>query len=346
MTATDQHANTIETLSEWKSSPGLFVGLDIGGTKTAVLVSNRSMNVLGWGTAATETSSPQALVEGIYRAVEDVLAARGLATDDLLAVGAGVPGMVDPQTGIVQLAVNLNLHTFPLGSALSERFGVPVVLENDVRAASLGAYRWLKNISPQRFMAYLSIGTGISAGLVADGRLYRGAHGMAGEIGHVIFDPDGDRCACGLSGCLETISAGPSIARQWAHNGGTAEEVFAAAKQGDLTAQLVIQQAAQGVARAVQLLVMAYDVDRVVLGGGVMNAGDVFLELIYTALAEMRAQSPLAERMLAADKVVAAPKEADVARWGAVMLAFLAFDNPGAFSLAGTRSQIGLKKNA
>ncbi|MFN2161703.1 MAG: ROK family protein [Candidatus Promineifilaceae bacterium] len=346
MTATDQHANTIETLSEWKSSPGLFVGLDIGGTKTAVLVSDRSMNVLGWGTAPTVTSSPQALVEGIYRAVEDVLAARGLATDDLLAVGAGVPGMVDPQTGIVQLAVNLNLHTFPLGSALSERFGVPVVLENDVRAASLGAYRWLKNISPQRFMAYLSIGTGISAGLVADGRLYRGAHGMAGEIGHVIFDPDGDRCACGLSGCLETISAGPSIARQWAHNGGTAEEVFAAAKQGDLAAQLVIQQAAQGVARAVQLLVMAYDVDRVVLGGGVMNAGDVFLEPIYAALAEMRAQSPLAERMLAADKVVAAPKEADVARWGAVMLAFLAFDNPGAFSLAGTRSQIGLKKNA
>ena len=310
-----------------QSAPGCLVGLDIGGTKTAVLIVDRAMNVLGRGTAATVVTDPQALVDGIYNAVAQTLANRGRTTDDLLAAGAGVPGMVDPHTGMVRLAVNLNLQKFPLGPALSERMGVPVALENDVRAASLGAYRWLNERSPVSHMAYLSIGTGISAGLVVDGRIYRGTQGMAGEIGHVIFEPQGPLCRCGLHGCFEAISAGPAIARHYKDGDGTAESVFLAAGQGDPAAVAVIAYAAEGVARAVQLLVMAYDVDKVVLGGGVLNAGEAFLSPIYESLARMREQSGLAARMLAADKVIAAPREADVARWGAVLLALGAYED-------------------
>ena len=135
--------------------------------------------------------------------------------------------------------------------------------------------------------------------------------------------------ACGLHGCLETISAGPSIARHWPQGDGTAEAVFAAAEQGDPAARQVIERAAEGVARAIQLLVMTYDVETVVLGGGVMNAGDAFLKPIHTVLAGMRDESSLAERMLPAGKVVAAPPDADVACWGAVLLALQAFNDPG-----------------
>lgn len=304
------------------SMAGLYAGLDIGGTKTAVLVVDSSSNVLGRGTAPTNTESPQQLVDGIYDAVVETLARCGKTTADLLAVGAGVPGMVDPQTGIVRLAVNLNLEEYPLGETLARRFGVPVALENDVRTASLGAFRWLNDHSATRYMAYLSIGTGIAAGLVVDGRLYRGVQGMAGEIGHVIFDPQGDRCLCGLYGCLETISAGPSMARRWPQGDGTAQSVFVAAEEGDPAARDVIEQAAAGVARAVQLLVMSYDVETVVLGGGVLNAGDAFLAPIEANLADMREKSGLARQMLPPGKVVAAAPEADVARWGAVILAF------------------------
>jgi len=307
-------------------APGYLVGLDIGGTKTAVLVVDRAMNVLGRGTAATVVTDPQALVDGIYNAVAQTLAKSGRTTAGLLAAGAGVPGMVDPHTGMVRLAVNLNLEKFPLGPALSERLGVPVALENDVRAASLGAYRWINDQTPVRYMAYLSIGTGISAGLVVDGRIYRGTQGMAGEIGHVIFEPQGPLCRCGLHGCFEAISAGPAIARHYGAGDGTAESVFLAAEQGDPAALAAIEQAAEGVARAVQLLVMAYDVDKVVLSGGVLSAGDAFLRPINESLARMREQSGLAARMLVPDKVIAAPREADVARWGAVLLAQAALE--------------------
>ena len=182
--------------------------------------------------------------------------------------------------------------------------------------------------------------------MVVDGRLYRGAQGMAGEIGHVIFDSQGPICRCGLHGCLEALSAGPSIARQYAAGDGTAESVFKAAENGDPAARRVIARAAEGVARAVQLLVMAYDVDKVVLGGGVMNAGAAFLEPIHDSLASMREQSDLATRMLPPGKVVAAPSSADVARWGAVLLALEAFEDPATRSQSGTQIHIGVKRNA
>ena len=200
-----------------------------------------------------------------------------------------------------------------------------MALENDVRAASLGAYGWLSRQMPPHYMAYLSIGTGISAGLVVDSHIYRGAQGMAGEIGHVIFESQGPLCRCGQHGCLEAISAGSAITRQYADGDGTAETVFRAAKQGDPAARKVIERAAEGVARAIQLLVMAYDVQKVVLGGGVLNAGDAFLQPIHESLATMRDQSDLAKRMLPPGKVVTAPPEAEVARWGAVLLALEAF---------------------
>jgi predicted NBD/HSP70 family sugar kinase len=247
----------------------MFVGLDIGGTKTAVLVVDQDLTFQARHQAQTQTASPALFVEGITAAIEHALHLAGAGPGQLMAIGAGLPGRVIPETGAVQTAVNLNLDAFPFGPVLSAQFDVPVILENDVRTAALGTYDQLCAQENIKQLAYLSIGTGISAGFILHGCLYRGCAGMAGEIGHVS----------------------------------------------------VIQKASQFLARAVQLLIMLYDVEQLVLGGGVARAGAAFLDPINAALAHIRAESHLAQEMLPQSKVMLLPPASDAPTWGAVKLA-------------------------
>lgn len=366
----------------------LRVGLDIGGTKTAALVVDEAGRRLGEAVRPTDVRDPGCLVAGTVETVDRALAAAGATRADLMAAGVGIPGQVDPAGGLVRLAVNLNLlRPYPLGEALRAALGVPVTLENDVRAAAWGAYHWvaanvtefassdaggggwqvtggkwqsesassdaglvaarLEPVSEDAdsvsgpstsahgslsSLAYLSIGTGISAGLVLDGRLYRGAHGMAGEIGHIPLDPAGPRCACGSYGCLEAVAAGPAIAAQAAASVPAGErplstgEVYALAAAaphtpGQAEAERIVARAAGHLSRALYLLVMAYDVERVVLGGGVTRAGSAFERPLRAALATLRADSPLAASMLPDEKVVIVPPDFNAGVMGAVFLA-------------------------
>ena len=304
------------------AAPGVLAGLDIGGTKTAVLLSDPERRALARLTRPTIVNGdPQALVDGIVSAVREAQQEAGLPPDSLRAAGAGVPGLVDAAAGVVRLAVNLGLRDYPLGPALGAALGVPVALENDVRAAALGAYDWLRGQETVRSIAYLSLGTGIAAGLVLDGRLYRGRQGMAGEVGHIIVAPEGARCKCGLRGCLETVAAGPAIGRAYPAGDGTAQAVFAAAAAGDETAVAVIQNAAAYLARAIHQIVMTVDVERIVLGGGVAQAGAALLLPLDEELERLRAASELARVMLPSQLVTAVPAAADVARWGGIALA-------------------------
>jgi glucokinase len=311
-------------------SATLLVGLDIGGTKTAVLIVDQQLQPRAHLIMPTETADPDRLLGGIVRAVSLALeqAAPARRAEPIAGIGVGVPGQVYPATGEVRQAVNLNLVTYPLGPALSAAFNAPCLLENDARAAAMGAYQQAQQSAPVRHLAYLTIGTGIAAGLVLDGRLYRGAHGMAGEIGHILMEPDGARCNCGARGCLEALAAGPAIARlaaqmmpQQRGQPLTAATVYQAAAHGDPAAQRVTQRVSHYLSRAIQWLIMSYDVERVVLGGGVARAGDAFLQPILQALAGLRAQSALAEAMLPDEKVALLPPGYDAGVWGAIWLA-------------------------
>ena len=152
---------------------------------------------------------------------------------------------------------------------------------------------------------------------------------MAGEIGHVIMEPGGYRCGCGMPGCLEAVAAGPAVARLGqqqmasAHDGEpiTTRAVYAAAKRGDASARRIVSQISVYLARAIQLLIMAYDVDKVVLGGGVSRSGEAFLSPILAALAELRSQSDLARAMLSEEKILLLPADYSAGAWGAIMLA-------------------------
>jgi glucokinase len=306
------------------------VGLDIGGTKTAAMVADAAGRCLGLESRPTDAADATRLVAGIVAAVDAALAQAGAARRDVATVGVGVPGQIDPARGTVSLAVNLNLHEpFPLRQALQDALGAPVTLENDVRAAAWGAFHWANERRPVRSLAYLSIGTGIAAGLVLDGRLYRGAHGMAGEIGHVPLDATGPRCRCGAYGCLEVYAAGPAIAAQAAAAlpAGAApdtSEVYALAAQGQPVATEIVDRAAGYLARAVYLLAMTYDVEQIALGGGVTRAGNDFERPLRHALAALRADSPLAATMLPDEAIVVLPAELNAGLIGAVYLADLA----------------------
>jgi glucokinase len=308
----------------------LRVGVDIGGSKVAVLVVDQTDAVLARRSVPAASAVPDEAIAQIASVIRETVAEAGGTMADVAAVGLGVPGRVDSATGDVTFAVNLGWQHLPLGRRLEAALGVPCVVENDVRAAAVGLHRDAGYRAVDDLI-YLGIGTGISAGVVLDGRLHRGVRGMAGEIGHVVLDPDGADCACGLRGCFETIAAGAGIARaaRTAIEAGeptalgadaSAADVFAAAEKGDRLARRLVDAAAAAIARMVHELVLAYDVELVVIGGGISRAGAPLLERIQAGLARIAAPSAFAAELLAETDVRLAGSDHDVGTRGAIAL--------------------------
>lgn len=294
----------------------LNVGLDIGATKTLGLVVDESGVVLAEVLEPTERGAA-GVVRTAARVVEALRATTGEALTD--TIGVGIPGLVDHEQGVVKHAVNLDLDGdwFPLGSLLGERVGAPVVVDNDVNAAALGAVA----VTGEDDLLYLSLGTGLAAGLVLEGRVRRGAHGAAGEVGHVPVDPLGARCGCGQYGCLETVASGSALAAAWPSSDvPPAQALFAAAEAGDPRALAVRDTFAAGVAEAVRVLALAVDPGTVVLGGGVAQLGDRLREAVASALRAQAATSPFLASLQLADRVRVVPAEHPVAAVGAALL--------------------------
>jgi glucokinase len=318
----------------------LRVGVDIGGSKIAVLVVDVDDTVCARRNVPAAWAEPDEAVAQIAAVIRDAVAGAGATLADVAAVGIGVPGRVDTTTGDVTFAVNLGWQHLPLGRRLGDALGVPCVVENDVRAAAVGLHRAAPFRSTDD-LVYLGIGTGISAGVVLDGELHRGVRGLAGEIGHVVLDPDGATCACGLRGCFETIAAGAGIARaartaidageatslagggtgaDRASGGPSAADVFAAAETGDPLARRLVDTAAAAIARMVHELVLAYDVELVVIGGGISRAGAPLLDRIRAGLARIAAPSPFAAELLSETDIRLAGPDHDIGTLGAIAL--------------------------
>jgi len=229
-------------------------------------------------------------------------------------------------------AVNLGVggDGLPLAARLSRRTGIPVAVENDVNAAALGASRVLGLDSID--LAYLSMGTGLAAGIVLSGRLHRGARGSAGEIGHVPVDPSGPMCPCGQRGCLEAVASGRAIARAWPvenraeqedgldASGSPAAALFRSA-DGDRDARRVRTRIVDHLAAAVQLLVLTLDVDVVVLGGGVSEIGEQLRIAVANGLSRRSRTSPFLASLDLPGRVTLAPRGHPIAALGAALLA-------------------------
>ena len=313
-------------------SRSVFAGLDIGGTKVLGVLVDADARVLHEVRLPTAKGC-DGVVASAAAAIEQLAQAAALPVTGLVAVGIGVPGVVDPTTGQVRHAVNLGIDgSVALASLLSARLsGVTVRIDNDLNAAALGAAHLSRGPAlagaaadtrgvPD--LAYLALGTGVAAGLVLDGAVRRGAMGAAGEIGHIPVVADGLACPCGQRGCLERYASGAAIDAAWPSRTGrpAPAELFEAAQAGDPEAVLIRDAFAAAVAAAVRLLVLTCDVGRVVIGGGVSAVGAPLLEAVQAALRQQAAGSSFLRSMDISSRVELAPCDVPVAAIGAALL--------------------------
>jgi glucokinase len=269
------------------------------------------------------------LGEQVARLVSEL---RDAAPARVEAVGVGVPGLVNPQTGRVVISSDLpSVVREDLREALGRATGLPVALDNDANAGAFGEYAAGAGRG-SRNMFYVTIGTGIGGALILDGRLWRGASGFAGEFGHITIDPEGVDCACGNVGCLETVASAPNIVRRTherlmrdstsslsrlgLNKNFTAADIAHEARNGDDFAALMMARTGRYIGTAIAAVINLLNTERVVLGGGVMDAGELILNPVIEE-ARRRSFQPNFE----STQIVAATLGADAVPIGAALLA-------------------------
>lgn len=270
------------------------VALDLGGSKLAAGRVGAGGRILERREHETETSSEDALVAQLDAAIAE------LADDATSALGVGIPSLIDQRAGVPGASVNVPLAGLPLRSRLEERFGVPVVLENDANAAAVAEHRLGAGRGTEH-MILLTIGTGIGGGLILNGRLYRGAIGAAGELGHVTVALDGPACqgTCPGIGHLEALASGTAAERLAAEVAAARPESALArereldgralvrlAEAGDADARGVIDTIGRRLGAGVAGYVNVFNPEVVVIGGGFAAAGDLLLDPVREVVAE------------------------------------------------------------
>lgn len=262
------------------------VALDVGGTdmKTAVLTADNQLLDVRRSTTPRGRGAAEAIIDGLADALANARAAHPHLT--FAAAGLSVPGLVDDERGIGLIASNLGWSDFPFRDRAEARLGLPVAFGHDVRSASL-AERELGAAAGIRNVAVVVIGTGIASSIIVDGHPLL-ADGFAGEIGHSIVDPNGEQCACGGVGHLETVASASAIARRYGVRTGEivpgSREVLERAQAGDADAQAVWDDAVEALALGLSQVVAIAGPEAIVIGGGLAQAGDALLVPVAAAL--------------------------------------------------------------
>ncbi len=191
----------------------LYLGVDVGGTKVQSSLVRESGEIVGREKCPTpRKGGPERVVAAIEKSMDDAIRKNGISPGDLMAIGIAVPGVVDPDRGLVVVAPNMRLTGVDLGSLLKARFKSPIVIGNDGNFGALGE-TWLGSARNARSALYICVGTGIGSGLVQRGKLWRGDRESAGEIGHMMMQIGGPKCGCGGHGCFEALASRTAIER-------------------------------------------------------------------------------------------------------------------------------------
>ena len=281
-----------------------LIGIDIGGTKTSARVAGCTASGPQTMTVPTAVGSPTSVLHGTINVIESLLS--DASQSALGAIGIGVPGQIDQTLGTVRLARNLGIgaEAFALGPALSNHFGIPVAIENDVRATALGLYARAKEPKPST-LTYLAIGTGLSVGTVIGGRLFRGSRGIAGEIGQIILG----ECADGLN-TIEIEIANPDLVAR-AADVGLERSAYLRTHAPDIMFTL---------AATVNTIFMAYDPDSLVVGGGVGTAPG-FFEALMDSVASIQSRSAVAAEFVNPHRIRVLASDDPIATESALVLA-------------------------
>jgi glucokinase len=290
-----------------QSGRGKYLGaIDLGGSKILSLIAQPDGVRLGEDRRPTDAQEgPEAVLARMVASVERALANAGATRDDLAALGVCSPGPCDIEAGVIPESPNLpGWRDVPISRHLEDKLGVPAVLENDATAAALGEHVFGAGRGC-RHMVYITVSTGIGGGLIIDGKLYRGASGNAGEIGHITIDPEGPPCGSGHRGCVEAFASGAALAAQGEDliargaspllarlvedesvvTGGT---VARAAEQGDPEARRLVERAGYYLGIGLAAYVNMLNPEVIVIGGGLAKVGDL---LLGPARAEMESRA-------------------------------------------------------
>jgi glucokinase len=259
-------------------TPGsAVVALDVGGTGMKCALVRPDGKVLHSERHPTLAArGPEAVTENIL----EIAAGLAKRAEHPIAVGIAVPGVIDEENGVAVWSSNVGFRDVPLKALLTERLGLPAALGHDVRAGGIAEAR-LGAGRGEGHVLFVAIGTGIAAALVIDGVAYGGAHGAAGELGHIVVRPGGNACGCGARGCLEAHTSARAIGRRYAEISGnpeaTASDVVSRLGQDPLADQ-VWHEAVDALADGLLTAQALYDVDVLVLGGGLAESGDTLIK--------------------------------------------------------------------
>ncbi len=271
------------------------IGVDLGGTNVRLAVVNLQGAMLDRMHCTVENiRNKEAVLRDLATSVQTLAQRRPSSERHLLAVGIGIAGVIRPEEGIVSQSPHLpEWIEFDARTPLEEALRVPLAIDNDANCFALGEYWWGAGRGTEHFCA-LTLGTGVGGGIILDGEIWRGADGMAGEIGHMIIEADGRPCDCGSRGCFEQyVSAtaikqfavealrdtGDSLLNKWTDNleEFSAEDVYEAAKKGDRLALDVFRRMGYFLGIGLTNLINFFNVEMIVLGGKVSNAWELFI---------------------------------------------------------------------
>jgi glucokinase len=272
------------------SKSDLFVGVDLGGTKILAGVFGPQLRLLQTAKLSTKSSRGfEPVVERIARCVRDAVDEADMNLKQVQAIGIGAPGAVDSETGEVIFAPNLQWKDAPLRKELEKRLEIPVFVENDCTACTLGVHE-VELKGRTRNLLGVFLGTGVGGGLILDGRVHRGFNGTAGELGHMVLQVGGPKCGCGNNGCFEALASRTALFREILQRVKAGEKTILtemlgdglddlksgdlrkALRKGDKLVEKVVESAAEYTGIAIANLINILNPEVVVLGGGVIDA--------------------------------------------------------------------------
>lgn len=270
------------------------IGVDLGGTKITTAISDLTGEIIEKTTLATGSALGEEVVLGrIFDSISMVLEASKISEQDVRAIGIGSPGPLDSEKGIIITTPNLPFKNYNLVKPIEERFGIKTYLDNDANAAAIGEYTFGAGKGTKNLI-YITVSTGVGGGAILNGRPYRGNTSNALEVGHMTIEPFSKyQCNCGKYGDVESLASGTAIAKRAKEaveegretslkdiENITSYEVHQAYLEGDKVAIEILDKALEYMGIAIANLILNFDPEMIVIGGGVTKIGDLFFEKV------------------------------------------------------------------